>query len=85
MYKVSEEPACSNPAQKNIAKKKNINITAILCFSTLVNGFLLSSLYAFSDFFTIGANPRLPRYLGARRLNATCPISIPIAEAKNPY
>ena len=40
VYKVIEDPACSNPAQKKITKKVNMKITVIRCFSSNVSGFL---------------------------------------------
>ena len=74
VYKLNEEPACSKPAQKKIAKTNMTKITMILSFSSLVKGFLLltANSSAVIPFTTEppGFEPISPRYLFPSVLNS---------------
>jgi len=86
-YRLKEAPACSIPAKKNTAKKKKINITAILSFSIRVRGAFSSFSSPLSKTLTfafLGFIPISPKYFLLKNTNRSCPKRAPIEAAKNP-
>src|SRR5699024_2563490 len=86
VYNVNELPACSNPAQKKTTKHARIIIANVLFFSFFVrvcfwSAFLLASLSS----ARAGFKPMLPKYLLLKLLNRTCPIIIPMEEARKAH
>src|SRR5699024_11203762 len=86
VYNVNELPACSNPAQKKTTKHARIIIANVLFFSFFVSGcfwfFFSGTSFTFN---WVGCNPTLPKYLLLKLLNRTCPIIIPMEEARKAH
>ena len=70
-----------------------MKITDIRCLSSLsLNSFPVSGFTDFTPTLSTvstaaptGLTPKSPKYFGDNTLKITCPKSIPIPEAKNPY